>query len=205
MLPARHADDRYPALRAKAFRLLARREHSAWELQRKLRAALPRMAGRHDSTDDDIDESAGIADIADTADTADIADIAEIADAEFAETTDTAGTAEIAEITDAVLRELALAGAQSDSRFAEQLCRLRYESGRGPRRLRAELRRHRIAGEVMDAVMAEYAGKWRGLASQVRSKKFGARAPGSFAEWAKQARFLERRGFAEEEIEAFAG
>ncbi|MGR3985333.1 MAG: recombination regulator RecX [Gammaproteobacteria bacterium] len=179
----------YPALRETAFRLLARREHSAWELRRKLLAKLAGMNGRRDSADDG--EIAGIADIAEIADAADIAGTADIAEA--------------ARLLDDVLRDLAQAGAQSDWRFAEQLCRLRYESGRGPRKLRAELRQHRIDAAVMDAVMAEYAGKWRGLAARVRRKKFGARAPGSHGEWEKQAKFLEQRGFAEEEIETFAG
>ncbi len=166
-------DPLYPALREKALRLLARREHSAWELRQKLRAKAGAPAPAADGEDDEEDESARAQ----------------------------RGRA----LLDALLAELAEIGAQSDARFTEQICRLRYRTGRGPGKLRAELRGHQIAPETIDAAMSEYTGKWRALAARVREKKFGAEAPASYAEWAKQARFLQQRGFGEEEIEPFSG
>ena len=106
-------DPLYPALREKALRLLARREHSAWELRQKLRAKAGAPAPAADGEDDEEDESARAQ----------------------------RGRA----LLDALLAELVEIGAQSDSRFTEQICRLRYRTGRGPRKLRAELRGHQIA------------------------------------------------------------
>ena len=102
-----------------------------------------------------------------------------------------------------LLTELAQAGAQSDARFAEQRCRRRYLDGKGPVALRNELAEHHIDAELSARAMAEYDAKWHDLAAEVRRKKFGA-PPASYREWAKQARFLQQRGFAAEHIEPFA-
>lgn len=114
------------------------------------------------------------------------------------------GIAAAVECIDPLLAELAELDAQSDARFAEQLCRARFANGQGPRKLRAELREHRVEDSLIDAALAEYAGRWRELAERERSKKFGESAPASYREWTKQARFLQQRGFGGEEIAPFA-
>lgn len=86
-------------------------------------------------------------------------------------------------------------GEQSDTRFAEMLCRSRFNNGKGPVRLLHELKKHRIDDEIISAVMLEYEDRWAELANQVRSKKFGDAAPASLQEWSRQARFLQQRGF----------
>ena len=147
-------------LRTRAYRLLARREHSRAELHRKLTQT------RFDAPPPN-----------------------EVL------------TALLTELLD----ELRESGAQSDARFAESLCRLRYQYGRGPLKLRHELTAHQIDETLIAAVMTPYADKWQALASVVRRKKFGDDAPTSYAEWARQARFLQQRGFAFEQIEPYVG
>jgi len=106
-------------------------------------------------------------------------------------------------LLDRLLAELAERGAQSDLRFAEHLCRRRYQAGRGPVKLRHELAEHRIDPALIERAMSYYQPKWRNSASEVRRRKFGDRAPASYREWARQARFLQQRGFDAEHIEPF--
>ena len=150
--PDQPGERAYLTLRGKAYRLLARREHSAWELRRKLQSAHSK---------------------------------------------------EYPMMVDRLMAELAGQGAQSDFRFTEQLCRSRYQNGRGPVKLRHELAQHHIEESMIDQVLSGYDAKWRDLASEVRRKKFGESSPASFKEWARQARFLQQRGFDADQIEPY--
>ena len=132
-------------IRARAVRLLARREHSRAELARKL--------------------------------------------AEF-------GTAE--EIDD-VLQSLTNNGLLSDARYAEAYVRGHAERF-GAARLRQTLRQKGIAGELIDAQLAGAdAGDELERARAVWARKYGA-TPADGREWARQARFLQSRGFSTEVI-----
>ena len=108
-----------------------------------------------------------------------------------------------AELVEQVIDELRQAGAQSDERFAEMLCRSRYNSGKGPVRIRLELSNHGIDEDLIQAALAPYSGEWRVLAEQVRTRKFGEDVPTSYSEWARQARFLQQRGFGNEHITGY--
>ena len=129
------------SLTERSLKCLVRREHSAWELGRKL--------ANHGPSD----------------------------------------------AVEQVIGQLQSRGQQCDTRFAEMLCRSRFNRGKGPARLLHELREHRIDDEIISATMLEYEDRWTELANRVRSKKFGEAAPGSLQEWSKQARFLQQRGF----------
>ncbi len=94
-----------------------------------------------------------------------------------------------------VIDRLQKRGEQSDTRFAEMLCRSRFNSGKGPVRLLHELKQHRIDDGIISAAMLEYEDRWTELANQVRVKKFGEAAPTTIEEWSRQARFLKQRGF----------
>jgi len=107
------------------------------------------------------------------------------------------------QMLDRLLAELAEQGLQSDLRFAEHLCRRRYQAGRGPVKLLHELTEHRIDQALIERTMSNYQSKWRSSASEVRRRKFGDQAPASYREWARQARFLQQRGFDAEHIEPF--
>ena len=98
---------------------------------------------------------------------------------------------------DTVLNELARTGLQSDARFAESY--LRSQQGRlGTARLRQTLRTKGVDAELIAATVEELpdeAGRIRG----VWQKKFGT-PPADAREWARQARFLQGRGFSVEMI-----
>ena len=144
-------DKLYLKLRGKAYRLLGRREHSAWELRRKLQHA------------------------------------------------------EHPELVERLVAELTAEEVQSDFRFTEQHCRRRYQNGRGPVKVRYDLAQHRIEETLVERVMSGYETKWPALAAEVRCRKFGEQAPASYKDWARQARFLQQRGFTTEHIEFYAG
>ena len=90
----------------------------------------------------------------------------------------------------------------SDDRFAASFVRHHASRGQGPVRIRAELRQVGIG----DAMVEEYFDKagvdWNTLAAQVRARKFSDSPPRSLAERAKQARFLQYRGFTADQIRA---
>ncbi|MBN1238097.1 MAG: regulatory protein RecX [Gammaproteobacteria bacterium] len=87
-------------------------------------------------------------------------------------------------------------------RFMESFIESRAERGLGPVRIRSELIQRGIAN-VAAADALEAAGKdWRALAAAVRAKRFGAEPPREFRERARQARFLEYRGFRAADIDA---
>jgi regulatory protein len=91
-----------------------------------------------------------------------------------------------------VLNELAVAGLQSDARFAESY--VRSQSARlGAARLRQGLRTKGVAAELIETQVAEMPDEME-RARVVWQKKFPA-PPADVREWARQARFLQGRGF----------
>lgn len=100
---------------------------------------------------------------------------------------------------DSLIAELQAAGLQSDRRFAENYVRGRADRF-GAARLRQALREKGVAGELIDAQLAP-----GGLPDEIERaravwrRKFAA-APVDPHEWARQARFLQGRGFSGEII-----
>jgi regulatory protein len=126
-------------LRQRALRLLARREHSRAELERKLAA---------DGTEEEIAN---------------------------------------------VLTQLEAEGLLSDARAAGAY--LRAHAGRfGLARLRQDLRKRGLSPELAADDLADL-GDELGRARAVWARKFTA-APADAQDWARQARFLQSRGFA---------
>ena len=127
-----------PSLRARALGYLARREHSAKELQRKL---LPHMA-----ESDDLE---------------------------------------------AMLQDFKQRGWLSDERFAELVVNAK-QSKFGSQKLAHELREKGVAEDLIAQTTTGIDNL--GNAQAVWQKKYGA-LPENRNEWAKQARFLQGRGF----------
>lgn len=90
----------------------------------------------------------------------------------------------------------------SDERFASAFVAHHGRRGQGPVRIRAELRQQGASDELIDAALAGAELDWKAIASEVRARKFGAGPPGSLPERAKQARFLQYRGFSADQIRA---
>jgi regulatory protein len=103
------------------------------------------------------------------------------------------------------LDDLERSGALAGDRFAESFIRSRASKGQGPVRVRAELAARGVDATQAAASLAEAGIDWAEIADAVRRKRFGAEVPRDFKERARQARFLEYRGFGRAEIERALG
>jgi regulatory protein len=110
-----------------------------------------------------------------------------------------AAKAEEGEDVEAVLDRMAETGLQSDERFAESYVRSRA-ARLGTSRLQYELVKRGVTEEVADTALNEVLEEDElTRARGVWLKKFG-QPPGNRQEWARQARFLQSRGFSAEII-----
>jgi regulatory protein len=100
------------------------------------------------------------------------------------------------------LDELERTGALADARFTDSFVRARVAKGQGPQRIRAELAQRGIADDEADAVLRAADVDWLAAVRAVRSKRFGPELPRDYAERARQARFLQYRGFEAAQIRA---
>jgi regulatory protein len=83
---------------------------------------------------------------------------------------------------------------------------VRYEAarGHGPVRIRAELQALGLSGEQIEAALVE-GPDWQALAREVRVRKFGLEPPVEWPQKARQARFLQYRGFSSDHIRLALG
>jgi len=88
------------------------------------------------------------------------------------------------------------------TRFTESFIRSRIAKGKGPTRIRAELAERGVAGEQTAESLRDSNVDWLATARAVRRKRFGAELPSDFHERAKQARFLQYRGFTSDQVRA---
>ena len=86
----------------------------------------------------------------------------------------------------------------SDSRFTEAFVNQRINRGSGPLKICAELRQKGISDAMIAEFLNEREKKWRESALAVRIKKYGSDVPSDLKEKARQARFLQSRGFSTE-------
>jgi regulatory protein len=101
-----------------------------------------------------------------------------------------------------VLDELERSGALADARFTDSFVRSRISKGQGPQRIRAELAQRGIADQEADDVLRGADVDWLATIRAVRAKRFGPELPRDYAERARQARFLQYRGFDSAQIRA---
>ncbi|MFZ5509621.1 MAG: recombination regulator RecX [Pseudomonadota bacterium] len=98
----------------------------------------------------------------------------------------------------AVLQQLEQSGLLSDARYAESFVRAKG-SRFGALKLRHELRARGVAEELIAAALLPDGDNEQDRACEVWRRKFGS-PPRDAAEYARQARFLQNRGFAAEVI-----
>jgi regulatory protein len=106
--------------------------------------------------------------------------------------------------TASVIGELLEERVLDDARYAERFVASRADRGQGPARIAAELASLGASRELIEAAI-ESGPDWRALAGAARRRKFGAAPPDSWAEKARQARFLQYRGFSADHIRAATG
>ncbi len=99
-----------------------------------------------------------------------------------------------------VLESLAQDGLLSDARFAEAFVGYRVRRGQGPLRIRRELDQRGVAAPLAERHLDAYRDAWLEIASTARRKRFGVEPVRDYTERARQARFLQYRGFSTEQI-----
>jgi len=100
------------------------------------------------------------------------------------------------------LDALERSGALAETRFTESFVRARVAKGQGPARIRVELAQRGVADENIEGALREAGVDWLETIRAVRRKRFGLDVPRDYRERARQARFLEYRGFGSAEIRA---
>ncbi len=109
-----------------------------------------------------------------------------------------------AEVIESTLAELIGERALDDARYAGNYVSYSAARGQGPLRIAAELRTLDLPSDLIEVALA--AGPdWRALAADVRNRKFGPEAPADWPEKARQARFLQYRGFSSDHIRLALG
>ncbi len=110
------------------------------------------------------------------------------------------------ETVERVVDKLADKKLVSDERFAVNYVAYHGRRGHGPVRIRGELRQQGATDEVIESALAQAEFDWGQVAASVRRRKFGDQLPKTMSERAKQARFLQYRGFSADHIRAaFSG
>jgi len=108
---------------------------------------------------------------------------------------------------EAVVQALAEMGESKvldDSRYGANVVAYRARRGQGPARIRNELRRAGVAAETVESALGadSDAPDFVALAREARRRKFGDELPKDWKARAKQARFLQYRGFSTDHIRA---
>ena len=101
-----------------------------------------------------------------------------------------------------MLDELERSGALADARFTDVFVRSRVAKGQGPQRIRAELAQRGIPDADAAEVLGGSEVDWLAAIRARGARRFGAESPRDYAERARQARFLQYRGFSSEQIRA---
>jgi regulatory protein len=101
---------------------------------------------------------------------------------------------------DGLLDEFSKRGWISDARYVDQMVHAR-KGKYGSLKVAHELRAQGVAEELVDKAVAEVRKEELETARNLWRKKFGAQ-PDSREDWAKQARFLQSRGFGMDTIKA---
>lgn len=108
------------------------------------------------------------------------------------------------ESVESVLSRLIEERLQSDARYTESYVRQRSGKGYGPLRISAELRERGIDEGLVSSMLrrAEEEGDvdWFEMASAAYAKKYGGRPIEDIRERAKRMRFMQYRGFSQEQI-----
>ncbi len=104
------------------------------------------------------------------------------------------------EQVDVVLAKLASEGLISDERFTASFVSMHVECGAGPLRIRAALKQRGVSDELIADALDAHAADWRDLVRAAWQKRFAGHYPQDHKERARQARFLQQRGFTMDQI-----
>jgi regulatory protein len=91
-----------------------------------------------------------------------------------------------------------------DERYARQFVAAHAQRGHGPLRIRHDLAERGLNAELAETALTQH-GEWSARAQEVRARRFGPAPPADWAEKARQARFLQYRGFSHDDIRCRPG
>ena len=104
----------------------------------------------------------------------------------------------------ALIQELRSRRVLDDVRYAENYVSYHSGRGEGPERIREDLLGLGLPAGLVDETL-KAGPDWRQLAREQRSRRFGPQVPEVRTEKARQARFLQYRGFSSDHIRAALG
>jgi regulatory protein len=102
------------------------------------------------------------------------------------------------EAVETALSELAEAGLQSDSRYAESFARSRAQKAYGPMRIRAEMGQRGIDRSLIDQALRELDADWFSIAANWYERRYGSEPVSDIKEKSRRQQALARRGFSHE-------
>jgi regulatory protein len=108
-----------------------------------------------------------------------------------------------AEVRSAVV-ELAERRLIDDPRYIDNFIRSHSGRGHGPVRIRRDLLALGLPGELIDSALRS-GPDFDALCREIRRRRFGAEPPEAWKEKARQARFLQYRGFSSDHIRSALG
>lgn len=109
-----------------------------------------------------------------------------------------------ADIAAGVITALVAEGILNEARYAQNFATWHAARGQGPLRIAAQLKQQGVAPDLIEGALAG-PHDWAALASKVRRGRFGPQPPRNWPEQARQARFLQYRGFSMDQIRAATG
>ena len=104
------------------------------------------------------------------------------------------------DVIETVVDRLSEQNLQSDDRFTEAFVNMRRKKGQGPVRILNDLQERGVSSILQEEHVDSRDEIWGEMITQVRLKKFGSTLPKEFTERAKQARFLQYRGYTSDQI-----
>ena len=107
-------------------------------------------------------------------------------------------------VVEGVVAELGGRGFIDDARYAQQYVALHAERGHGPHRIERELKQLGVESTLIADALAG-GEDWGRRARELRIRRFGLEPPTQWPEKARQARFLQYRGFSNDHIRAALG
>jgi regulatory protein len=107
-------------------------------------------------------------------------------------------------IIEGVVAELTERGFVNDERYAQQYVALHADRGHGPLRIGRELTALGIEPTLIESALSS-GEDWSRRAREVRIRRFGLEVPAGWSDKARQARFLQYRGFSNDHIRAALG
>ena len=103
-------------------------------------------------------------------------------------------------LVDEIIQKFAAKDIQSDARYAEAVVRGAYRKGKGPVFVERQLNNHSIEFNLVRMLVNDENFDWFESSKAVRVKRFGDMLPQDWALKQKQMRFLQYRGFTQEQI-----